>query len=256
MIQKSQIDYVAACHAIDLRGHIAGVVGRQEDIDMRQFDRLSRPSQQGFLPEFRQGAVGLSVIQLQRRPDWSRCHSVHANAFLGELLRQTDRETGDCGFCCGIIHQMTARIISLDRGCRNDGASRRQMRLSSLHQPKHRNDVDCERIFDLFQRQFRNGLPRNLLGGIQYKCVQTAQCFEGFIDYFLVFTLIAKIVWKQDSLPAGLLYILNVFFRITFFTREKLNPYIGALSGISYSSRSSYSGIPTGNQLHDDSPAR
>ena len=151
---------------------------------------------------------------------------------------------------------MRTGIVSLDRGCSYDCASRRQMRFSGFHQLEHRNDVDDESVFDLFQRQLRNGLPRNLLCGIQYKWVQTAQCFEGFIDYFLVFTLIAKIVWKQDSLPAGLLYILNVFFRITFFTREKLNPYIGAFSGISYSSRSSYSGIPTGNQLHDDSPAR
>ena len=97
MIEKSQIDYIAAGHAIDLGGHVAGVVGRQEDIDMRQFDRLSCPSQQGFLPELRQGAFGLSVIQLQRCPDWSRCHAVHADAFLGELLRQTDCEAGDRG---------------------------------------------------------------------------------------------------------------------------------------------------------------
>ena len=45
VIQKSQIDYISAGHAIDLGGHVAGVVGRQEDIDMRQFDRLSCPSQ-------------------------------------------------------------------------------------------------------------------------------------------------------------------------------------------------------------------
>lgn len=63
------IDRIATGHAIDLRGHVAGIVGCQEDVDMRQFDRLSRPSQQGFLSEFRQGAFRLPVIQLQRRPD-------------------------------------------------------------------------------------------------------------------------------------------------------------------------------------------
>ena len=94
MIQKSQIDYIAAGHAIDLGGHVAGVVGCQEDIDMCQFDWLSRHSQQGFLSEFRQNAFGLPMIQLHRRPDWSRRHPVHADAILSELFRQTDREAG------------------------------------------------------------------------------------------------------------------------------------------------------------------
>lgn len=35
------------------------------------------------------------LIQLQRRPDWPRCHPVHADTFLGELFRQTDREACD-----------------------------------------------------------------------------------------------------------------------------------------------------------------
>ena len=81
---------------------------------MRQFNRLSRPSQQGFLPEFRQRAVQLPMIQLQRRPVWTRRPPVHTDAFLGELFRQTDREARNRGLGGGKIHQMGTRIISLD----------------------------------------------------------------------------------------------------------------------------------------------
>ena len=83
------------------------------------------------------GATG----HLKRRPDWSWCDSIHADAFWTQLFGKRFHEIHCCSLGLGVIVQIRCRVVSLFRSGRNDARARAQVWHGSLDNPEWRINI-------------------------------------------------------------------------------------------------------------------
>ena len=61
-------------------------------------------------------AIGFAAAGMDLRVDEARTHGVHADAFRGDLLRETDRQRVDCALGGGVIHIFAGRTQTRGAG--------------------------------------------------------------------------------------------------------------------------------------------
>src|SRR3954454_13436315 len=84
---------IATVGVKDLPRHVAGILAGEEQEARRHLVRLPRPSHRRVLAEFRNLLRRLPARGVQRSPDRTRRHAVHANSFFDEVLRKRPGET-------------------------------------------------------------------------------------------------------------------------------------------------------------------
>ncbi len=140
----------------------------------------------------------------QRRPDRARCHPVHANPFLGEVLRERARERDDRSFRGGIVQQFSASFVCGYRSGVDDDRAFLQVFHRGFREEKHREDVRAERPLELLCADVLDRLLRVLLGGIVHQDVELDQLGRGALHQLLAERFVTNITRNDDASACAL----------------------------------------------------
>ncbi|MNP61553.1 hypothetical protein D3C76_1567500 [compost metagenome] len=111
---------------------------------------------------------------MQRGPDWTWGDDVDANTFLRHLFRQTPAVVQYRRLSGGVIEQMCARLIGLNRRGGHNAGTGRQERNRLLGDPEKRQYVHRIGLFELLGGQIGNLLDGDLLPCDQRQRIQPA----------------------------------------------------------------------------------
>src|SRR3984885_8487880 len=177
-------DFQTACGSIYFSGNVARFLRRQQYIEWRHLNGLTRPFHRSFRAKLRDLLVWLSSTGLKRSPDWSWSYAIDADALLGHLSRERTCERKNGCFRWGIVQKTGARVCRLDRCSGDNGTARRHERQSDLTHPEQREYIDAVGFLKLLRRQVFYFIDRMLLARNARQNIETTELLmRGFDDF-------------------------------------------------------------------------